>query len=155
MNCFEIQEKIIDLVLGELTSEDEWLIREHIDRCPICREELTFLSECMNTCSFDETETCECQFEETYWEDFAVTMHERISHEKIEKGFPYHIVIPVAASALFAVILGYFVFFRPSPKQVVEEEPSYQQYDPYDEIHDLSPEEREEFIKIINQRYGE
>ena len=28
MNCFDIQEKIIDLVLGELTSEDEVLIHK-------------------------------------------------------------------------------------------------------------------------------
>ncbi len=156
MNCFEIQEKIIDLVLGELTYEDEVFIREHIEICPMCREELRFLSECMQTCVLSETETCECQFQETYWDNFVTSVHERISHEKRESKFPFNIVIPVAAAAIAAISVGYFFFFRPSPKETAQEESiPYYEYDPYKEVDELSPEEAEEFIRIINQRYGE
>lgn len=156
MNCIEIQEKIIDLVLGELTSEDEWLIHEHLESCLMCREEFQLLSECLQTCTLEETETCEWKFQETYWDEFVVSMHEKISHEKMESKFPFHIVIPIAASTLLAIALGYYIFFRPSPEQTVQEEtPSYYEYDPYDEVEDLSPEETEELIRIINQKYGE
>ncbi len=156
MNCIEIQEKIIDMVLDELTSQDEILIREHLESCMICREEFRFLSECIQTCTLEHTETCECQFQETYWEEFVVSVHERISHEKIETKFPFRIVIPIAASALIAIGLGYIFLLRPSPEQTAQEEsPSYYEYDPYKEMDDFSPEEAEEFIKIINQKYRE
>ena len=156
MNCFEIQDKIIDLVLGELTPEDEALIREHAKHCFMCREELRLLSECMQICAFSETEACECHFQETYWQEFTASVHERISHEKIESRFPFRVVIPIAASALIAIGLGYIFFLRPSPEQTAQEEsPSYYEYDPYKEMDDLSPEEAEEFIKIINQKYRE
>lgn len=154
MNCFDIQEKIIDLVIGELTPLDEELIREHVAHCSMCRQELEFLSGCLNTCCLEDTETCAVHFQDVYWSNFVSEVHERITHEKQEQKFPYHIVIPVAASALIVLILGY-IFLRPSPKETVEEEPSYYQYDPYDEMEELSPEEKEEFIELINQRYGE
>ncbi|MEE8596716.1 MAG: zf-HC2 domain-containing protein [bacterium] len=156
MNCIEIQEKIIDMVLDELTPQDEILIREHLESCMICREEFRFLSECIQTCTLEHTETCECQFQETYWEEFVVSVHERISHEKIETKFPFRIAIPIAASALIAIGLGYIFLLRPSPEQTAQEEsPSYYEYDPYKEMDDFSPEEAEEFIKIINQKYRE
>jgi hypothetical protein len=157
MNCIEVQEKIIDLVIGDLAPEDEFLIREHIEMCPTCREEFRFISECLQTCTLKETETCTCQFQETYWENFVLTVHERISHEKTESKFPFGIVIPIAASALAALALGYFFFLKPTSEETVKEEeiPSYYEYDPYDEMDGLSPEEAEEFIKLINQRYGE
>ncbi len=156
MICFDVQEKMIDLVLGELTLNQEARIREHVEQCPVCREELQLLSVCMQTCTCEDTETCECYFQETYWEDFVITMHEKITHEKMECGFPFRIIIPVAASVFLAATLGYFIFFRPSPEQTVQEEtPSYYEYDPYEEMNELSPEEAEEFIKIINQKYGQ
>ena len=125
MTCFDVQEKMIDLVLGELTLDQEAEIRDHAKQCPVCREELQLLSVCMQTC------TLECRF-------------------------PFRIVIPVAASAFLVATLGYFIFFRSSPEQTVQEEtPSYYEYDPYEEMNDLSPEEAEEFIKIINQKYGQ
>jgi predicted amidophosphoribosyltransferase len=155
MNCFQVQEKIIDLVLGELTPEEEALIKEHTEHCPVCREELQLLNACLRTCMLEDKETCECRFQETYWEDFVVSIHEKISHEKMESKFPFQIVIPIAASALIAAALGYHFFLRPSPKQTAQEQtPSYYEYDPYNEVEDLSPEETEEFIKIINQKYG-
>ncbi len=156
MTCFDVQEKMIDLVLGELTLDQEAEIRDHAKQCPVCREELQLLSVCMQTCTFEDTETCECFFQETYWENFVITMHEKITHEKMECRFPFRIVIPVAASAFLVATLGYFIFFRSSPEQTVQEEtPSYYEYDPYEEMNDLSPEEAEEFIKIINQKYGQ
>jgi hypothetical protein len=157
MNCFEIQEKIIDLVIGELTPEDERLIREHIKECPICREELEFINSCLQTCTLEDDETCECYYQETYWNDFVVDMHEKISHEKPETRFPFEVIIPIAASAALVGVLAYFIFIRPSQEQTAQDNeiPSYYQYDPYDEMDKLSPEETEEFIKMINQKYNE
>jgi len=156
MNCFDVQEKMIDLVLGELTPSEQARIREHVEQCPMCCEELQLLSGCMETYLLEETETCECHFQETYWENFVVTMHEKIIHEKMECRFPFRVVIPIAASAFLAAALGYFIFFRPSPEQTVQEEtPPYYEYDPYDEMDELSPEETEEFIRIIDQKYGQ
>ncbi|HEC78254.1 MAG TPA: zf-HC2 domain-containing protein [candidate division WOR-3 bacterium] len=155
MNCLEIQEKIIDLVIGDLTAEDELAIREHLKKCPICREEFQFISDCIQCWSIQETEMCEYYFQDTYWDNFVMSVHEKISHEKIEKRFPFHIVIPVAASALLVGVLGYYLFFKPSPRETVEQVPSYYEYDPYNEMDELSPEQTEEFIKMINQQYGE
>jgi predicted amidophosphoribosyltransferase len=156
MNCFEIQEKIIDMVLGNLSPHDQMLINEHLKICSMCRDELQFLDECLKTCSLVSTESCECHFEETYWENFVVSVHDRISYEKPEAVFPFKVVLPIAASALLAAALGYFVLFRPKPQETVRHgERTYYEYDPYDEIPELSPEETEDFIELINQRYGE
>jgi hypothetical protein len=156
MNCLDVQEKIIDLVLGELSPYDEIQLREHLEECPMCRQEFQLISECIKTCSLERTETCTCHFQETYWEGFVADMHERLEHEKPEKAFPFHIVLPIAASALFALALGYYVFFGSKPEQSGQEPeaPGYYEYDPYEEIYELSPEEQERFIEIINQRYG-
>ena len=155
MNCIEIQEKIIDMVLGELTPQDEILIREHLESCMICREEFRFMSECIQTCTLEYTETCECQFQETYWDEFVVSVHERISHEKIEPKFPFRIVIPIAASAIIAITFGYYFFIRPKPQETVQETTPGYKSDVYDEIYELSPEETEDFIKLIQQKYPE
>ncbi len=156
MNCFDIQEKIIDLVLGELANEDELFIREHLETCPLCREEFHFFSECLHTCEIEKTETCECQFQETYWNDFVVSVHEQIKHEKREPKVPFHIVVPTTVVTIAALGIGYLLFFRPSPQETAQEETTpYYEYDPYREVDELSPEEAEEFIRIINQRYGE
>ena len=32
MNCFDVQEKIIDLVIGEITPEEEIEIRQHTEQ---------------------------------------------------------------------------------------------------------------------------
>lgn len=155
MNCFEIQEKIIDLVLGELTPVDEVQIKEHLQECPVCQQEFQLISECIKTCVIEESETCICHFQETYWEGFVTDMHDRLQHEKPETSFPFHIVLPIAASALLALTLGYYVFLRPKPQQTVPDKtPHFYEYDPYEEIYELSPEEQEEFIEMINQKYG-
>ncbi len=156
MNCFDIQEKIIDLVLGELTRADEILIREHLETCTLCREEFQFFSECLHTCKLDQAETCECQFQTDYWNDFVVSVHEQISHEKRESKFPFRIVIPAAVATIAVLTIGYFFFFRPSSREVAQEEtaPPYD-YDPYREVDELSPEEAKEFIRIINQHFNE
>jgi hypothetical protein len=155
MNCFDVQEKIIDMVIGELSPEEEAEIREHTAHCPMCREELHMLTTCMQTCITEESETCECRFQDTYWEDFVVTMHKKISHEKIESKYPFKIILPVAVSVLAAATIGYFLFVQPKPEETVDSEaPSYYEYDPYDEMDELSPEETEQLIKIINQKYG-
>lgn len=156
MNCFDIQEKIIDLVLGELSPADEILIQEHLRECPMCNHDFQLISECLRTCSVEVTETCTCHFQETYWEGFVTNMHERLEHETPEKTFPYHIVLPIAASVLLAITLGYYAFLRPKPGQTTQDEngPGFYEYDPYEEIYELSPEEQEQFIEMINQRYG-
>ena len=156
MNCFDIQEKIIDLVLGELSLVDEIQIKQHLQECPMCRQEFQLISECIKTCSMESSETCTCYYQETYWEGFVEDMHHRLEHETPEKKFPFHIVLPIAASALFALTLGYYIFIRPKPSETVQDEngPGYYEYDPYEEIYELSPEEQERFIEMINQRYG-
>jgi hypothetical protein len=65
-------------------------------------------------------------------------------------------VLPIAASLLFVMTLGYYVFIRPKPGQTAEDEntPGFYEYDPYEEIYELSPEEQEQFLEMINQRYG-
>lgn len=155
MNCIEVQEKIIDLVIGELESGEQQLIKEHLEKCPICQEEFQLINICINSWAVNNEELCEYYFQETYWDDFLVSVHDKISHEKCEKKFPFHIVIPIAASALLAAVFGYYLFFKPSPKQTADQTPSYYEYDPYNEMDELSPEQTEEFIKLINQHYNE
>ena len=155
MNCFEVQEKIIDLLIGELSLEDKVLVQEHINTCPLCREEFRFLHECLQICTLDETETCECQFQESYWDEFVVSIHEKITHEKKETTFPFRTVIPIAASALVAFAFGYYFFLRPKVQEPVQETLPNYEIDPYEEVYELTPEEAEELIRIINQRYGE
>jgi hypothetical protein len=155
IKCIDVQEKIIDLVLGELPSEDVNLVREHMKDCDLCSREYRFVVECMSACTYEEAETCIGQFHEAYWESFVFSVHERICHEKVERRFPYHIVVPIAAS-LAIIGLSYFIFFRPSPQETAQEDLSpYYQYDPYQEVDDLTPEEREEFIKLIEQEIPE
>jgi hypothetical protein len=156
MNCFEAQEKIIDLILGELDYDDEISLKEHLSTCPICSEDFELLDRCLHVCTHREDETCEYRFKETYWDEFVISVHEKIKHEKIEKKFPFHVVIPIAAAALIGMVVGYYFFIKPAPQETVEETlPDYERYDPYDEVYELTPEEREEFIRMINQRYGE
>jgi hypothetical protein len=156
MNCFEAQEKIIDLILGELDYEDEILLKEHLSTCPICSDDFEFLNRCLHICTGREDETCEYQFKENYWDEFVVSVHEQIEHEKIERKFPFKVIIPIAAAALIGVVVGYYFFIQPAPQETVKETlPDYERHDPYDEVYELTPEQREEFIRMINQRYGE
>ena len=155
MNCIDVKEKIIDLAIGTLTDADRHMLREHIENCPLCRAEFQLVQHCLEVCTLNEQETCECHFQETYWEEFVFSVHSRIEHEKPESTFPFRIVLPIAASVLFAAAAGYFFLLRPKPEQTVQDgTDTYYQYDPYDELHELSPEETEEFIELINERYG-
>jgi len=155
MNCLDVQEKIIDLVIGTLTDTDRARLHDHIKDCPMCRNELHLIHDCLQACTLNEQETCECHFQETYWEEFVFSVHDKIAHEKPAYTFPFRVVIPIAASALLIAAAGYFLLIRPKPEQTVQDgTDTYYQYDPYDEIHELSPEETEEFIELINERYG-
>jgi hypothetical protein len=154
MNCFDIQDMIIDLLLGELSPADKMLVQEHLEHCPLCRQEFQFLHNCLHVCTLEETETCECQFQASYWDEFVVSIHEKITHEKKETTFPFRIVIPIAASAVAAMALGYYFFLRPKPEETVQETLPGYQVDPYEEVYELSPEETEEFLKMVDQRYG-
>lgn len=151
MNCLDVQEKIIDLLLGEIDPEDEALIQEHLNSCPTCYEDFKFLKECLDACSLPEIS----EFNESYWDEFAVSIHERITHEKLAKKFPFRIVLPIAASAIIVFGIGYYFFLRPTPQPTAQGNLPHYEYDPYEEVNDLSPEEAEEFIELINQRYGE
>ncbi len=154
MNCFDAQERIIDLMLGELTPEDEVLLKEHIDECPMCRQEFEFLSDCFQICTDEKNESCDCHFQEPYWDEFVSTVHEKITHEKMERRFPFQIVLPIAASVLVVAAVGYYFFLRPAPKDVAQEPVPKSEHDPYEEVYELTPEETEEFIKMINQKYS-
>ncbi len=149
MNCMEIQEKMIDLITGEISPEERMLIREHIENCSVCSEEYEFISHCVQCWSPAETE----RFSATYWEEFEISIHEKICQCKPVRIIPYRIIIPIAATILSAAGICYILFFRPIPKEIVKPVPPSQQYDPYHEVYELSPEEQQEFIKLINQKY--
>ena len=156
MNCLDIQERIIDIVLGEASEEEKRLILEHIENCPICREDYDLISACVETCLYQEEETCSCHFQGTYWDEFIVNIHQRISHEKPCRPFPWTVILPIAAGTAIALLFGYFVLIRPSSRQTAQRDKAqYYQYDPYDELDDLSPEEKEQFIQLINQHFGQ
>lgn len=155
MKCIDVQENIIYMLCDEISQNDRQAVLEHIRNCPMCSQEFNFLCECLELCAPTESETCECQFQETYWEDFVFSVHQRISHEKFERRFPFRIVIPVVASAIAAFGIGYFLFLRPGPQEIVQEESPTYQGGQYEEVYELTPEQQEEFIRIINQRYGQ
>ena len=155
MNCRDAQDSIIDMLSGELSQEERAAVLAHVRSCPTCRAEYEILSECLQLCATGESENCTCQFEEKYWEEFVFSVHEKIIHEKFEKKFPFRIVIPVVASALVAFAVGYFLFMRPEPEITAQEGTPRLEGGQYEEIYELTPEQQEEFIKIINQRYGQ
>ncbi|MEO0136480.1 MAG: hypothetical protein ABIL39_05875 [candidate division WOR-3 bacterium] len=150
MNCFEIQERLVDLIIGDVEPEEKAQLLEHINRCPLCAEDFYFIRQCIDIC-------CSCpDFEEddTYWEEFLVTVHEKISLTKPKNPFPYRIVIPITAGVLGALGLIYFLFFRPAPKEIARSRmPDMNVRDPIQEVYELTPEEQQEFIKMVNQRY--
>ena len=154
MKCLDVQENIIYMLLDEISVEDRNAVLEHIRGCPICREEYTFLDQCLQLCSPSAEETCTCQFKETYWDEFVFSIHEKIVHEKFEKKFPYRAFIPIVASALVAFGIGYFLFIRPKPQVTAQKDTPGLEGGQYEEVYELTPEEQEEFIRIINQRYG-
>jgi hypothetical protein len=155
MKCLDVQENIIYMLCDELTPEDRAAVLEHIRGCPVCRAEYQFLDECLTLCAPSETEKCTCQFQETYWDEFVFSVHEKIIHEKFERKFPFRIVIPVVASAFVAFTIGYLLFIRPKPQVTAQEGAPRLEGGQYEEVYELTPEQQEEFIKIINQRYGQ
>ncbi len=154
MKCLDVQENIIYLLLDDISSEDRSAVLDHIRGCPVCREEYQFLDRCLQLCTPSENEACTCQFQETYWDEFVFSIHEQIIHEKFEKKFPFRIVIPVVASAVVAFTIGYFLLMRPKP-QITAQEEGARYENQYEEVYELTPEQQEEFIRIINQRYGQ
>ncbi len=149
MNCYEVQERIIDLIIDDIEPEEKELIIAHINQCSICAEEFSFLNECINVC-------CSCpdfEEEEEYWEEFLVSVHEKICLTKPKNPFPFRIVIPVAAGALGVMGIVYFLFFRPAPREIAQPKPDELNKDPVYEVYELSPEEQQEFIKMVNQKY--
>lgn len=154
MKCLDVQENIIYMLLNEISPEEHDAVLEHMESCPACREEYRALSEYLQLCSPSEGEACACQFQETYWDEFVFSVHEKIIHEKFERKFPFRIVIPVVASALVVFTAGYFLFVRPKPQITAQEGPPRREGGQFEEVYELTPEQQEEFIKIINQRYG-
>jgi hypothetical protein len=147
-DCPEIKDKIIDLIRHQLAEDEQEIIEEHIQSCPMCEEEFRFLNECMKAF---EPEDC-LEMTEAYWEEFTVSIHDKIAHVKPRSRFPYAVVLPIAATVLAALGISYFVFIRPKPHQVAK--PKVEPNDPYQEVYELTPDEQQEFIKLINQRYG-
>jgi hypothetical protein len=154
MKCLDVQDNIICLLLDDISVDDRSAVLDHIRTCPVCREEYQFLDTCLQLCTPSETETCTCQFQETYWDEFVFSIHKKIVHEKFERKFPFRVVIPIVASAVVAFTIGYFLFIRPRP-QITAQEEGARYEDQYEEVYELTPEQQEEFIRIINQRYGQ
>jgi hypothetical protein len=92
------------------------------------------------------------EMSETYWEEFTVTIHDKIARVKPQPRFPYAVVLPIAATVLAALGISYFVFIRPRSNSVAK--PKIAPEDTYQEVYELTPDEQQEFIKLINQRYG-
>lgn len=155
MKCLDVQENIISMLCDELPAEERAAVLEHIRNCPVCRAEYNLVDECLQLCTPSETEACACQYQETYWEEFVFSVHEKIINEKFERRFPFRIVIPVVASAAVAFAVGYFLFMKPKPEITAQQGPPRLEGGQYEEIYELTPEQQEEFIKIINQRYGQ
>ncbi len=155
MKCIEAQDSIISMLCDGVSPAEREALLEHIRDCPACREEYVFVNDFLKLCAPAEAENCACQFKETYWEDFVFSVHERIVHEKFERTFPFRIVLPVLASAVLAFGIGYVLFIRPKPQTTVQQDIRPFQDGQYEEVYDLTPEQREEFIRIINQRYGQ
>lgn len=154
MKCLDVRENIICLLLNEISPEAQDAVLEHMESCPACREEYRTLSECLQLCTPSEGEACAGQFQEAYWDEFVFSVHEKIVHEKFEQKFPFRIVIPVVASALVVFTAGYFLLVRPKPQITAQEGPPTREGGQFEEVYELTPEQQEEFIKIINQRYG-
>lgn len=149
MNCSEIQERLVDLIVGDIDPEEKETMINHINQCPACAEEFQFLSHCLDVCcSWPDFEE-----DEMYWEEFLISVHEQISLTKPKSPFPFRIVLPVAASALGAIGIIYFLFFKPAQKEVAQHEPAEINRDPVYEVYELTPEEQQEFIKMVNQKY--
>ncbi len=149
MNCFEIQERIVDLIIGDIDPVEKELMIAHINECPLCAEEFQFINECIDVC-------CSCpdfEEDEVYWEEFLFSVHEKIALTKPKSPFPFHIVLPVAAGALGAFGIFYFLFLKPAPKEIALPKPNGVDNEPVYEVYDLTPEEQQEFIKMINQKY--
>ena len=146
-DCPEIKDKIIELIRHQLAEDEREMIEKHIHSCPLCEEEFRFLHECMKAF---EPEDC-VAMTEAYWEEFTVSIHDKIAHVKPQPRFPYAVILPIAATVLAALGITYFVFIRPKPQQVAK--PKIAPDDTYQEVYELTPEERQEFIKLINQRY--
>ena len=146
-DCPEIKDKLIELIRHQLAEDEREMIEEHIHSCPMCEEEFRFLHECMKAF---EPEDC-VAMTEAYWEEFSVTIHDKIAHVKPQPRFPYAVVLPIAATVLAALGITYFVFIRPRPQQVAK--PKITPDDSYQEVYELTPDEQQEFIKLINQRY--
>jgi hypothetical protein len=147
-DCPEIKDKIIELIRHQLAEDDRLMVEEHIRSCPMCEEEFNFLHECLKAF---EPEDC-IEMTEAYWDEFTISVHEKIAHVKPHARFPYAVVLPLAATVLAALGISYFVFIRPKPNPVAK--PRTQTDDSYQEVYELTPEEQQEFIKLINQRYG-
>jgi hypothetical protein len=147
---------MIDIVLGEASEAEKKMILEHLENCPVCAQDFELINACIDSCADQEEETCSCHFQSEYWEEFVVNIHKQIRYERPNKPFPFAIVLPIAAGAAMALLFGYFVLIRPSAQQTARRgDAQYYQYDPYDEINDLTPEEKEQFIQLINQYFGQ
>lgn len=148
MNCLDVQEKMIDLIIDELPEYEKALILEHIEHCPECAQDFELMCCCIDACKCSTL----APMSETYWEEFVVSVHEKIALEKPRPVFPYRVVVPAVISAISILGIGYVLFFRPAPRQTAENNPPAWQEDPYQEVYDLTPEEQKEFIRVINQR---
>lgn len=155
LKCLDMQDSIISMLSDELPPEDRATVLDHLRECPTCRAEYQLIHECLQLCTPAKADTCTGRFQETYWEEFVFSVHQKITHEKFERGFPFRIVLPVIASALVAFGIGYFLFVLPKPQITAQEQAPQYQGGQYEEVYELTPEQREEFIRIINQRYGQ
>lgn len=149
MNCLDIQERFVDLIIGDIEPEEKEIMLAHINQCPLCAEEFQFLKDCIDVCgSYPDFEE-----DEIYWEEFLISVHKQIALTKPKSPFPFQIVLPVAAGAIGVMGIIYFLFFKPVQKEIAQPKSNDMNKDPVYEVYELTPEEQQEFIKMINQKY--
>jgi len=122
MNCEEIKNLLSEYLDRELNQGACELVEEHLDNCPVCREELQVLKECLKSLgSLKKVEPPS---------DFLSQVHARLEGQASFKAafkkiiFPLHIKIPLEAAGLAAAAVLLFYILNLSPeKQSIQSVP--------------------------------
>ncbi|UCE19849.1 MAG: anti-sigma factor [Gemmatimonadota bacterium] len=110
MKCEEIQRKLSAFIDKELKQKDAKLIREHLNKCTGCAEELRAISS-----AWDFVETAEgIEPSPYFWTKLSARIDEQTTQRAerwsfVKRLFPKPIPIFAAAALVLGVLLGNFV----------------------------------------------
>lgn len=102
MKCNDARRRLPDFVGNALTTEEEAMVKKHLDGCAACRREEVAMRELIGLLGKDAPWTPPAP----YWDTLLPRIHSRID-AKAERRMPAWIVrvaVPLAAAALVAVI---------------------------------------------------